>query len=152
MSNSMSIGASDNKGEVREIIRADDEFIRYIAEWLAYNYELYDNDVEDEEKAINERLKSIMDNPTDVGIVYTSCMETDTDTWEEFGDEHEIQFSYDLCAMKWKLYLDNELIHEEDLDEHKWGYLYGFGYDELCGDLFDLCNEYAPLPDEHEYM
>ena len=150
MSNSMSIGASDNKGEVRGIIRADDEFIRFIAEWCVDNYESISD--EPYESLVQQYVDDIIKEPTDVGIVYTSCMETDPDTYEMFGDEHEIQFSYDLCAMKWKLYLDNELIHEDDLDEHKWGYLYGFGYDELCGDLFMLCTEYAPLPDEHEYM
>jgi hypothetical protein len=134
-------------------IRATEKFIRFIAEWLVDNYDLYDDLADDmtEDSLIEERINRITSNPTDVGIVFTSCMETDTDTWEEFGDEHDIQFSYDLCAMTWKLYLDNVLIHEEALDEHKWGYLYGMGYDEMCGDLFDLCGQYAPLPDEHEY-
>ena len=144
-----------NKGALDhgDLIRASDDLIQYTAEWLVNNY-VADWDYDDThtyEYFVNEHINEMKSNPYDVGICYTSTMETDTDTWEEFGDEHEVQFSYDLVNMKWKLYLDNELIHEDDLDENKWGVLYGTGYDELCGDLFDLCNEYAPLPDEHEY-
>lgn len=126
-----------------------DEMVHDLAVWLYFEYEAPFHEHTYDDRGIKEQRCDICDDLTDVGVVYTTCMEYDPVGNRYIGDEHDVQFSYDLVKGKVKLYLDNDLIYYDDLTADLW--VAGMDYDTVCGDIFDLCNEYAPLPDEHEY-
>lgn len=132
MSNSMSIGSTDNKEEVCTI-RATDEQISKIAEYISDEFnEDYD-----------EQVASIKANPSDVGLLYTTFDEYDEN--DEYVEEHDIQICADLCRLVYVVYVDAVKIHEETICEDDYDWL---DFQSLYDYFVDIAREHLPTAEQ----
>lgn len=132
MSNSTSIGSSDNKGDVYTI-RATDEQLSKVAEYLANEFD----------EDYDEQLAEIKARPDDVGLLYTTFDEYDEH--DEYVGEHDIQISADLCRLMYVVYVDAVKIHEEAICEDDYDWL---NFDSLYEYFIDIARDNLPTNEQ----